>query len=131
MQRPFGLKMIGTMSIWLVRHIKAKQLPGDFSFVARRKRHVGKAICVGEEETAQGGITVSGDSLLPFLLAARASAQSPETRPVFAEGLASSYEAYLKTRQVQTESATGTDSTVDGDDDSAPIPEVGGHSADD
>jgi len=109
---------------WVVRHIKAKQLPGDFSFVARRKRHVGKAICLGEQETAQGGITVSGDSLLPFLLAARASAQSPETRPVFAEGLASSYEAYLKTRQVQTESATGTDSTVDGDDDSAPIPQV-------
>jgi hypothetical protein len=109
---------------WVVRHIKAKQLPGDFSFVARRKRHVGKAICPGEHETAQGGITVSGDSLLPFLLAARASAQSPEARPVFAEGLASSYEAFLKTRQMQTESETGTDSVVDGDDDPVSIPQT-------
>src|SRR5690606_39453922 len=40
-----------------------------------------------------------GDAVLPFLLAARLVATTPESRPVFAEGLASSYEAFLKTRK--------------------------------
>jgi hypothetical protein len=45
------------------------------------------------------GLEVSEEALLPFLLAARATVCMPESRPVFAEGLASSYEAFLHTRQ--------------------------------
>jgi len=45
------------------------------------------------------GLNIEGNSLLPFLLAARATVKNYNSRPVFAEGLASSYEAFLKTRK--------------------------------
>ena len=41
--------------------------------------------------------------MLPFLLAARVTALKPEARPVFAEGLASSYETFLHTRRQNLE----------------------------
>ncbi|MBK9315795.1 MAG: SWF/SNF helicase family protein [Acidobacteria bacterium] len=52
------------------------------------------------------------------MLAARATACRPEARPVFAEGLASSYEAFLHTRRAATES-------LDNDDDDKPEIESG------
>jgi len=113
---------------WVIRHIKEKQLPGDLSSQARRQRNVGRAIFPGQQETSEDGISVSGDALLPFLLAARASSNSPESRPVFAEGLASSYEAFLKTRQLHSAETSEVQSLVDGDDDSAEVPNVDGSS---
>ena len=64
------------------------------------------------------GLSVSGESLLPFLLAARATSHSPNSRPVFAEGLASSYEAFLETRRLtlQRKGSVTTDA-CDTDDD--------------
>jgi len=41
---------------------------------------------------------LDNEALLPFLLAARLTAITPGDRPVFAEGLSSSYEAFLHTR---------------------------------
>ena len=58
------------------------------------------------------------DALLPFLLAARATSHAPDSRPVFAEGLASSYEAFLHTRRGKTEIKT------DEDDDGSHAPDV-------
>ncbi|PIR19457.1 MAG: hypothetical protein COV48_01890, partial [Elusimicrobia bacterium CG11_big_fil_rev_8_21_14_0_20_64_6] len=82
---------------WIVRHVKAGFLPG--SNIERRRRLIGSAIVPGNENDGLDGLQVAGEALLPFLLAARAVASSPESRPVFAEGLASSYEAFLHTRQ--------------------------------
>ncbi len=84
---------------WVLRHMKARKLPGAESTL-RRERRAGAAILLDNEQGNgnEEGLAISGEALLPFLLASRASACSPEARPVFAEGLASSYEAFLHTR---------------------------------
>jgi ERCC4-related helicase len=89
---------------FIIRHLKIRHLPGERSHLSRREKHVGRAI-MGESIVDEQGIPVSGESLLPFLLAARAVSQAPESRPVFAEGLASSYEAFLHTRHSRGEIA--------------------------
>ncbi|MCF7962626.1 MAG: DEAD/DEAH box helicase [Pirellula sp.] len=98
---------------WVLRHIKSRKLPGCDS-ISRRERRPGAAILLNVEPDSkcQNGLSISGESLLPFLLASRASACSPKSRPVFAEGLASSYEAFLHTR------AQDAESKIDDDDDS-------------
>lgn len=78
---------------WVIRHLKPRQLPAPFEGIVRRERRAGE----GKED--QRGIGLSGEAILPFLLAARASFHTPKSRPVFAEGLASSYEAFLDTRR--------------------------------
>jgi len=87
---------------WVVRHQRAKLLPEPFHDVMRRVRMPGAAILDDKFDKEQGvneaGIHLAGESLLPFLLAARAAALKPKDRPVFAEGLASSYEAFVFTR---------------------------------
>jgi hypothetical protein len=95
---------------WVIRHLRERVFNG----VARRERIVGRGILDDTSDATEAGMEVSGDVLLPFLLAARATACSPETRPVFAEGLASSYEAFLHTR-------TSTTGSTDGDDDDTAI----------
>lgn len=99
----------GLLQPWVIRHLKPRYLPS--CGIPRRQRLPGSAIC---DETAAGeqGIALRGDSLLPFLLAARASCCAPDSRPVFAEGLASSYEAFLYTRR-----QGGCRGMIDGDDD--------------
>jgi ERCC4-related helicase len=64
-------------------------------------RLVGRAISLSAN--GSGGLPVEDDALLPFLLAARAQAVVVSKgenagRATFAEGLASSYEAFLETR---------------------------------
>lgn len=110
------------LSPWVIRHLKSRLLQTKDAIIERRRKLPGLGICHGYEKddhktaetdcstcpctatrpgpmsAGQSGIPVIGEALLPFLLAARASAQNPETRPVFAEGLASSYEAFLETR---------------------------------
>lgn len=86
---------------WVVRHLKPRSLSERGPLgeeISRRKELVGAAIQGGEESR---GLLVSGEALLPFLLAARAQAAvaaTEEGRALFAEGLASSYEAFLETR---------------------------------
>jgi len=92
---------------WVIRHLK----PDLFQGKPRRQRLPGDAIVTGTHGTDRG-IEVSGAQLLPFLLAARATFHSPESRPVFAEGLASSYATFLETRKGRSIVAL-----TDGDDD--------------
>ncbi len=83
---------------WVLRHLMPRSLPDPHGAVLRRRRLVGSAIIDVSPSNSDAGLAVSDENLLPFLLAARATASSPAARPVFAEGLASSYEAFLHTR---------------------------------
>lgn len=102
---------------WIIRHLKPRQLPGDLANTPRRKRFIGQSILLNVPEDNKQGIVVSGDALLPFLLAARATSHAPDSRPVFAEGLASSYEAFLHTRRGKMESDGKAEKAIDADDD--------------
>jgi hypothetical protein len=84
---------------WVVRHLRDSKFPD--SNIVRRSRQIGRAISL--EDTGDGGLPVEKDALLPFLLAARAQAVvgngENAGHATFAEGLASSYEAFLETRK--------------------------------
>jgi ERCC4-related helicase len=89
----------GPLRKWVIRHLRDPKLPG--TDILRRTRLVGRAIAL--TANGHGGLPVADDALLPFLLAARAQAvvvrEGEEAgRATFAEGLASSYEAFLETR---------------------------------
>jgi len=87
---------------WVIRHLKPRRLPAPNEVSARRRIITGRSILETEYSGKdEFGIPVAGNALLPFLLAARATSHAPNARPVFAEGLASSYEAFLHTRQVK------------------------------
>lgn len=111
---------------WVVRHLKPRNLVGASSIIARRRRCVGKSILPEHDDVLQDGLAVNGPALLPFLLAARASSHAPKSRPLFAEGLASSFEAFLHTRKVAAghsdQEANGH--AVDNDDVSEDSPAV-------
>jgi hypothetical protein len=92
---------------WVIRHLKPKKLP-NAQDVMRRLSVVGKGILNDSDVTSESGIDVQDSALLPFLLAARATVCMQDSRPVFAEGLASSYEAFLHTRS-QEDTSKGTD----------------------
>ncbi|MDZ4179967.1 MAG: helicase-related protein [Coriobacteriia bacterium] len=88
---------------WLIRHNRLPYLPGTAS-IPRRNVVIGKAIGrsgAGGSHEAIEGLPIHEHALLPFLITARAQgqlAQSAGTRAFFAEGLASSYEAFHHTR---------------------------------
>lgn len=86
---------------WVIRHLK----PRKIASVDRRTVLTGAAI-VDDVVPRSGGLDIGGDALLPFLLAARATASIAEAseggRALFAEGLASSFEAYRDTRSTET-----------------------------
>ncbi len=94
---------------WVIRHLKSRNLPSIHRATPRRRRFIGRSIHLGVDGHTEEGIAVERDALLPFLLAARATSHAPESRPVFAEGLASSYEAFLHTRQGKAETKTDED----------------------
>ncbi len=102
---------------WIIRHLKPRQLPGNLANTPRRRRFIGQSILLDVPENDKQGIAVSGDALLPFLLAARATSHAPDSRPVFAEGLASSYEAFLHTRRGRAEGDGKAGKAIDADDD--------------
>ena len=93
---------------WVIRHLKPSTLPrvGETEPSKRRAVLIGASIREDAPIPGDPGLEVDGDALLPFLLAARAqvalasrNGKATVSRAVFAEGLASSYEAYLETRQ--------------------------------
>ena len=98
---------------WVIRHLKPRTLPAPWLGHVRRIRIIGRAILddIGDESTP--GLSIDGAATLPFLLAARATVCAPDSRPVFAEGLASSYEAFRHTRK--GEAALDEDSAKDGE----------------
>lgn len=83
---------------WVIRHLKPRQLPAPNHSISRRIRLPGRAIVDGSEGELINGLEVTGEAVVPFLLAARATTYSSNNRALFAEGLASSYEAFLHTR---------------------------------
>lgn len=87
---------------WLLRHSRSQWLPRPFDSIHRRIRVEGaNVLCevLGDEGGERsGGLKVSGDNCLPFLLGARLTTL-PDAPRVFGEGLASSYEALLDTRR--------------------------------
>jgi len=84
---------------WVIRHLKPRDLPKPYQGEPRRKKLPGRSIMDELSLMPVSGLQVTGDTLVPFLLAARATACSPNCQSVFAEGLASSYEAFLHTRK--------------------------------
>ncbi|WP_309969467.1 helicase-related protein [Aeromicrobium panaciterrae] len=74
---------------WVIRH----QRP------SRRTHLPGGAILVASDADSRHGLTVSDEVVLPFLLAARAQSVAAEdgaSRPLFAYGIASSFEAFRR-----------------------------------
>lgn len=104
---------------YLIRHSRPKFLCTPFENTLRRLRYPGSTILNDKLEEYAAGLQLRGSSLLPFLLAARVTALKPDKRPVFAEGLASSFEAFLHTREQREERAIVKKeySFTDGDDD--------------
>ena len=107
------------LSPWVLRYLKPSHLP-DLPAVSRRIVLAGAAILEGGSPSS--GLEIGGSVLLPFLLAGRAQAllaTSTKGRALFAEGLASSFEAYLETR-----SGRDTRDEDDGYDDAEVSPEL-------
>lgn len=89
------------ISAFVIRNLRSRTLPkkdlGEYP-ILRREKLAGRSIIDNQPNDYAPGLSVEGAALLPFLLAARATALSPTSRPVFAEGLASSFSAFLDTR---------------------------------
>jgi ERCC4-related helicase len=111
---------------WVIRHRKPRHLPGRTEAPSVNRREVLTGAGIREDVPLPGnpGLEVDGESLLPFLLAARAqiavasaTKHGRSRRAVFAEGLASSYEAYLETRcgDVPTDDDGDSDNGVGAD----------------
>ena len=110
---------------YLIRHSRPKTFHVEQKEIPRRKRYAGRAISDGQPLEPVIGLSIQGEALLPFLLAARVTALRPDARPVFSEGLASSYEAFLHTRLQRLERKEGRAVTLatDWDDDKTEVPE--------
>lgn len=88
---------------WVIRHLRSRELRA--SGQPRRVRLTGAALHPDRQDDS-AGLPIADSSLLPFLLAARCQAMVSRacrrsrlaSRATFAEGLASSYEAFLETR---------------------------------
>jgi hypothetical protein len=103
---------------WVIRHLKPRALPQPCDGVPRRLTLPGRGVLFADASPEDGGLSIHGEALLPFLLAARATTQAPDSRPVFAEGLASSYEAFLHTRLARQNEMQ---KVLDGDDDATAL----------
>lgn len=106
---------------WLIRHNRLPYLSSAPDKL-RRKVVVGKAVVtneVNDGQQATEGIPIHKQALLPFLITARAQgelAQYAGTRAFFAEGLASSYEAFHHTREKRCKSKDFDDGLAVRDD---------------
>ena len=105
---------------WVVRHLRPRALT-EGSPIPRRTRLCGDAIRSGEAD-ARHGLGITDSALLPFLLAARAQAVVAHVaraehdrrayRATFAEGLSSSYEAFLETRADNADADESAEATA-------------------
>jgi len=83
---------------WVLRHVRPATLT-EGSELPRREVRTGASIL--SDRPGTNGLEITPQTLLPFLLAGRAQgllAASSKGRALFADGLASSFEAYLETR---------------------------------
>jgi ERCC4-related helicase len=105
----------------LLRPLVVRHLREDRD--ARREQWCGRAIATSDTREI-GGLTIEGPAVLPFLLAARAQAivaaegvrEHRRTRALFADGLASSFEAYRRTRSAEPPESQIDDVVVETDE---------------
>ena len=100
---------------WVLRSARSLKLPEPHRDVPRRERLEGASVLseLGVPSST-GGLRVSADNALPFLLAARIGTL-PGARRVFGEGLASSYEALLDTHREEDTVARVEDASPEAD----------------
>ena len=94
-------KMHMALRPWVIRHERAR----------RRSYHAGAAI-IADKGCVPGGLQIPDSAALPFLLAARAQSVALDTnsvRPLFAYGIASSYEAFLRLGSEHKDGGRDTD----------------------
>jgi superfamily II DNA or RNA helicase len=98
---------------FIIRHIKPKFIHIDQD---KRRRSIipGKGIISSLNTDVISGLEIDSTALFPFLLAARLTACTPQNRPIFAEGLSSSYEAFRDTRRRKTEDLIDKDDQPEG-----------------
>jgi hypothetical protein len=102
---------------WVIRHMKPREIQSSSGSILRREYKIGSQILDDRTPGSEAGISIGPDALMPFLVACRLTTCMPDERPVFAEGLASSYEAFLHTRSQRKEAALD-------DDDEQVIPSI-------
>lgn len=108
---------------YVIRHLKPKVMSDQYAGIKRRNNLPGKQIQFPDapERASIGGLDISNGAMLPFLLAARLTTIQQNKRPVFAEGLASSFEAFRDTRSERLKKIQGnitdTDDDVEDDED--------------
>lgn len=86
---------------YVIRHLKPREMTDKFAGIKRRDNLPGNLILneiIGEVKS-NGGLSITQETILPFLLSARLTTIQQDRRPVFAEGLASSFEAFRFTRE--------------------------------
>lgn len=102
---------------YVIRHLKPSELSGIYAGVPRRNNLPGDLILKEDDynNITTQGLDLTKEAMLPFLLAARLTTIQQDKRPVFAEGLASSFEAFRFTREERLKKELG--SVTDFDDD--------------
>ncbi len=98
----------------VIRHLRSRTLFKPHEGKPRRRRHAGRSILDDSTADNAPGLSIDKGSVLPFLLAARVSSLNPTARPVFGEGLASSYEAFIHTRKAEGAAARDSDDDLEG-----------------
>jgi ERCC4-related helicase len=85
----------------VIRHLKPRSFGEPFYGISRRHHLPGNLILTDQSplHPLVKGLDIKRESMLPFLLAARLTTLHQNKRPVFAEGLASSFEAFRFTRE--------------------------------
>jgi len=98
------------LSPWVIRHVRDNR-------VDRRRTTAGDGI--KSDGSGVEGLAIPPDMLLPFMLAARARTialdrrlTNSQARPFFAEGIASSFEAYRDTRRNRDNFRDGVETTL-------------------
>ena len=86
---------------YVIRHLKPRALTDKYTGIPRRNNLPGNLIINNDElkNKSPQGLEITNEAMLPFLLAARLTTLQQDKRPVFAEGLASSFEAFRFTRE--------------------------------
>lgn len=102
---------------YVIRHLKPRELADKYAGIARRNNLPGNLIINNNELRLKSprGLEVTKEAMLPFLLAARLTTLQQDKRPVFAEGLASSFEAFRFTREEKLKKEQASITDIDDD----------------
>lgn len=106
---------------YVIRHLKPRHFGEALKDVLRRNPLPGNLILTDQNPTQPlvKGLDINQENMLPFLLAARLTTVQQNKRPVFAEGLASSFEAFRFTREERMKKVQAQVTDADDDQDTA------------